>query len=128
MATKKDFLFKTSGSQYNRSQLEYFLERAGLRYFKNNEMVINHDKHSFIKDCMRKDLGIGSGLALEFRWYDTGNAFSLATDVHGNHTVQIHLGSKGTIFETAFDKKARKFVGLYYQRKLVTEEILEKLL
>ena len=125
---KEAFAFRSSGTQYNRTQLEYFLERAGLRWNKNNEMVINHDKQNFIKDCIRDDLGIGLDLPLEFLWYETGNAFALATDMKSNHTIQIQLGRKSTVFETGFDKKKSKFLGLYYNRKLVTEEVLKQLL
>jgi len=120
--------FSSLGQGFKRTELEYFLEIAGLRWNKNNETVINKHKISFIKQCLREDLGISRDMKLELHWYDTGNAFSLATDANGNNTVQIELGRKKTIFQTGFNKKTCQFTGLYYQRNLVTVELLKALL
>lgn len=113
---------------FQRNELEYFLERLGLRYFKNNEPVVSESKIAFIKECIREDLGISRDLRLEIRWFDTGNAFALAKDSMNNHVIEIQLGSKNTVFQTGFNKKTYKFIGLYYNRQLVTEQLLKVLL
>ena len=118
---------KTSTS-FHRSELEKLLKQIGLRYFNNNQPVISQNQISFIKDCIREDLGIVPNLNLKIRWYETGNAFSTALDRYGNSVFEIHLGSKNNVFQVGFHRRAHKFMGLYHNKKLVTESTLRNLL
>ena len=49
---------------FHRSELEKFLKQIGLRYFNNNRPVISQDQISYIKGCIREDLGIAPSLNL----------------------------------------------------------------
>lgn len=124
--TQNTSKFKTNSN--NRLELETNLKQLGLRWNNNNEAVVPSEKISFIKNCLREDLGISPHLKLKIRWYETGNAFSTAVDNYGNNIIQIHLGNKDTIFQVGFQKRAQKFTGLYYNKKLVTSELLKNLL
>lgn len=113
---------------FAREQIEGFLEVFGLKFNDTGRYVINQAKTNFIKDCLREDLGISKRLNLKLLWYDTGNAFSVAKDPMGNHIIQIRLGSQNNIFQVGFNKRTCRFIGLYYEKELVTEELLMKVL
>lgn len=118
---------KTSNS-FHRSELEKFLKQIGLRYFSNNKPVISQEQILFIKKCIREDLGVAANLNLKIRWYETGNAFSTASDRYGNSVFEIHLGLKNNIFQVGFHRRAYKFMGLYHNKKLVNEAALKNLI
>lgn len=113
---------------YDRSNLQEMLEVLGNRNFETKQFWVTPPEKNFLKQCIREDLGIAQDMNLKVRWYDTGNAFSVARDHLGNNIIRIHLGSKDTLFEVGFDKQRFKFVGLYYQHKPVTENLLRQLL
>ncbi len=115
-------------SSFQRTELERFLKQLGLQYDANNQSVVNSEQFQFIKDCIREDLGISPSLNLKVRWYETGNAFSTAVDQYGNNIIQIFLGNKNSLFQVGFNKRSCKFLGLYYQKKMVSYELLRVLL
>ena len=107
-------------SPYKREDLEQYLQWLGLRWDKNNERVISIPKFRFIKDCIREDLGFADDLELKITWFDNGNAFSQARDPHGNQVFNILLGENRTKFQTAFDNKSFKFLGIYHDQKAIS--------
>lgn len=115
-------------NSFHRAELETFLKQIGLRWNNNNKPVILQNQITFIKDCLREDLGISQALNLKVRWYETGNAFSTAMDRFGNNIIEIHLGAKNNVFQVGFHKRAHKFMGLYFNKKLVDEAMLSNLL